>query len=77
VENIYIDERKLFNGGFADAYDLVNVNLTSDRLIKGLDLSFGVYNLFDSHYEMLGAGINNNILPMNGREFRFKLLFTF
>ena len=77
VENIYIDERKLFNGSFADAYDLVNVNLTSDRLIKGLDLSFGVYNLFDSHYEMLGAGINNNVLPMNGREFRFKLLFTF
>jgi len=76
VENIYIGERKNWQGGIADAYNLVNLNLSSDRIMHGLDMAFGVYNLFDSHYPMLGAGVNNTI-PMNGREFRLKLQVTF
>jgi iron complex outermembrane receptor protein len=76
VENIYIGERKNWQGGMADAYNLVNINLSSDRIMHGLDMLFGVYNLFDSHYPMLGAGVNNTI-PMNGREFRLKLQLTF
>ncbi|MDD5112554.1 MAG: TonB-dependent receptor [Methylobacter sp.] len=76
VENIYIGNRKTEQGNLADAYDLINVNLTSDRLMQGLDVSLGVYNLLDSHYQMLGGGVNN-ILLMNGREFRVKLQVTF
>ena len=76
VENIYIGERKNWQGGTADAYNLVNLNLSSDRIVHGLDTSFGVYNLFDSHYQMLGAGVNDTI-PMNGREFRLKFQLTF
>jgi len=30
----------------------------------------------DDHYQMIGGG-SNNILLMNGREFRFKLQVTF
>jgi hypothetical protein len=54
------------------------MNLTSDRILQGLDASVGVYNLLDNHYQMLGgSGGTNNILLMNGREFRLKLQVTF
>jgi iron complex outermembrane receptor protein len=81
VENIYIGERKALQGGLADAYDLVNLNLGSDRILRGLYVSFGVYDLFNTHAQMLGGSgpndITQNILPMNGREFRLKLQVTY
>ncbi|MDT4291404.1 TonB-dependent receptor [Methylomonas sp. MO1] len=77
IENIYIGDRKTFQGGEADAYNLVNLNLSTDRLLRGLDVSFGVYNLFDSHYEMLINSDRFDLLQMNGREFRLKLQLTF
>lgn len=81
IENIYIGERKALQGGVADAYNLVNLNLSSDRIMRGLLVSFGVYDLFDTQAQMLGgtgpADITQNILPMNGREFRLKLQVTF
>jgi iron complex outermembrane receptor protein len=77
IENIYIGDRKTFQGGEADAYNLVNLNLSTDRLMRGLDVSFGVYNLFDSHYEMLINSDRFDLLQMNGREFRLKLQMTF
>jgi iron complex outermembrane receptor protein len=78
VENIFIGDRKTEQGSLADAYDLINMNLTSDRILQGLDASVGVYNLLDNHYQMLGgSGGTNNILLMNGREFRLKLQVTF
>ncbi len=81
LENIFISERKTQQQGMARAYDLINVNLTTQRLWPGLQASVGVYNLLDNHYEMLGgAGFYDIIpdkLPMNGREFRLKLQFTF
>ncbi|PPD49090.1 MAG: TonB-dependent receptor [Methylobacter sp.] len=76
VESIFIGDRKTQQGGLVDAYDLVNVNLTSDRLVQGLDLSASIYNLLDDHYQVVGDGVNN-ILLMNGREFRFKFVLTY
>ena len=81
IENIFVDERLTVQGDIADAYDQLNMNLSSDRLWRGLDVSLGVYNLLDSHYRMLGGSGLNDIrsdqLPMNGREFRIKLQLTF
>lgn len=77
IENIYIGDRKTFQSGKADAYNLVNLNVSTDRLMRGLDVSFGVYNLFDSHYEMLINSDRFDLLQMNGREFRLKLQLTF
>lgn len=76
VENIYVGDRKTWQDGIAKAYNLVNLNLSSDRIAPGMDLAFGVYNVFDSHYQMLGLGVHDT-LPMNGREFRLKLQLTF
>jgi iron complex outermembrane receptor protein len=76
IENIFVSDRKTLNGSLADAYDLINVNLTSDKLIKGVDVSMAVYNLLDNHYQVLGNEFNNT-LSMNGREFRLKLLLSY
>lgn len=81
VESIYIGDRKALQGGFAHGYDLINLQLSSDRISKGLFASVGVYNLLDNHYQLLGGSgssdLVQNILPMNGREFRLKLQYTF
>jgi outer membrane receptor for ferrienterochelin and colicins len=81
VENIYIGKRITSQDSIADAYNLVNLNLTSDKILAGLDVSIGVYNLFGTHYQMLGgtgpADITQKTIPMNGREFRLKLQLTF
>lgn len=81
IENIFVDERLTPQGSIADAYNQLNVNLSSDQIAPGLDVLFGVYNLFDTHYQMLGgtgpADITQKVLPMNGREFRLKLQLTF
>ncbi|WP_347986640.1 TonB-dependent receptor [Methylomonas sp. AM2-LC] len=81
VENVYIGDRKALQGGLADAYNLINLSLSSDRLARGLFASVNLYNLLDTHYQMLGgtgsSDITQNILLMNGREFRVKLQFTF
>ena len=81
VENIYIGKRRTSQDSIADAYYLVNLNLTSDKILPGLDVSLGVYNLFGTHYQMLGgtgpADITQKTIPMNGREFRLKLQLTF
>lgn len=73
IESIFVDQRKTYWGTSARAYELINLNLSSDKLIPKTDISFGVYNVFDSHYEMLGPDQRANVLKMNGREFRLKV----
>lgn len=81
IENIFIDDRRTSQTGVADAYYQLNLNLSTDQIAPGLDVSLGAYNLFDSHYQMLGGtgtnDISQNILRMNGREFRLKIQFTY
>ncbi len=81
IENVFVDERLTPQGGMADAYNQLNFNISSDRIASGLDVLFGVYNAFDTHYQMPGgtgpADIKQNVVPMNGREFRLKLQLTF
>ena len=78
IENVFIDRRKLdYVGSFADAYNLVNINLSSDKLIRGLDTSFGIYNLFDVHPQMPGVSEQVDLIRMNGRELRLKFQLTF
>lgn len=81
IENVFIDQRLTPQNGSANAYYQLNLNLTSDQIAPGLDVSVGAYNLFDSRYPMPGGtgpnDITQNILRMNGREFRIKLQLTF
>lgn len=81
IENIFIDQRLTPQNSIAGAYNQLNLNLSSDRLLPGLDVSIGVYDLLGTRYQMLGgtgpADIAQKTIPMNGREFRLKFQFTF
>ena len=59
-------------------YTLVNLNLFSDRLIKGADVSVGVYNLLNRKFsEPVGADFTQEAIPQDGRNFRVKLTYNF
>ena len=76
----YVSARELVGGGTANAYWLANLTLTSHKLAPGLELSAGIYNLFDEHYsDPVGPGFGslNSSLPQDGRNFRVKLAYTF
>ena len=61
-----------------NGYSVVNINLFSQNLVKNLDLSLGIYNLFDQHYsDPATAAHLQSQIPQNGRSFRFKLTYRF
>jgi len=59
-------------GGFAVA----NLTLTGRRLIKGLDLSFSSYNLFNKKYaDAVSPYHTQNSVIQDGRGLRLKLTY--
>jgi iron complex outermembrane receptor protein len=84
LENVFVDARKTLQTGTAGYYDLVNANLTSaEKIFHGADASFGVYNIFNSHPQMVGGsgaagdGTLQNVIPQNGRTVLATLQYTF
>jgi outer membrane receptor for ferrienterochelin and colicins len=83
LENVFVDARKTLQNSTASRYDLVNANLSSKEILPGADASFGVYNIFNAHPEMVGGAgagavdITQNVIPMNGRSVRLKLQYRF
>lgn len=69
---------KAVQSGRVDAYWSANLTLLSRELVKGLDLSASVYNLFDQHYAVTGSDEHlQRVLPQDGRSFRLKLTYRF
>ena len=61
-----------------NAYSTVNFTLFSQNLIKNLDLSASIYNLFDEqHSDPASAAHLQSQISQNGRSFRFKLTYRF
>jgi outer membrane receptor for ferrienterochelin and colicins len=86
VEDVFVDARKTLQGSTASYYDLLNATLSSRNVLHGAEASLSVYNLFNSHPDMVGgagAGVVNadqivqNVIPMNGRSVMAKLQYTF
>jgi outer membrane receptor protein involved in Fe transport len=74
----YSSERQAIDGTDLDGYWLSNLNLVADQWAKGLEVSLGLYNLFDAHYEHPGADINwQNALLQDGRSARLKVSYRF
>ena len=73
------DSRRLSNDGTSlGDYALSNLQLSTDALAKGLDLSVGIYNLFDKRYAHPAADSNwQNALDQDGRSVRVKLSYRF
>lgn len=78
LEEQYTSKRKTPKGNFAKAYYATNVTLFSQRLLKNLEASASVYNLFDYDYDD-PASVEHvqAVIPQDGRTFRVKLTYRF
>lgn len=78
VEFQYVSERLTLKGGRAPGYGLVNFNLFTEDLFKGLEVSAGVYNLLDREYEDPASVFHRqDTLEQDGRTYRVKLTYRF
>ncbi len=74
----YDSKRLSIDGTELGDFALSNLVLGTDKLAKGLDLSFGIYNLFDKRYAHPASEINwQNALEQDGRSVRLKLSYRF
>lgn len=78
VEEQYTSKRKTVTRNIADAFFVTNLTLSSPKLVKGLDLSVSVYNLFDKHYRDPGSEEHlQDSIEQDGRTVRLKLVHRF
>jgi iron complex outermembrane receptor protein len=81
IEEQFTSRRKTLAGNFAKSFYLTNLTLFSQNLLKNLELSASVYNLFDYNYGNLGgeehALAGMDIIRQDGRVFRVKLTYRF
>ena len=66
-------------GAHADGFWTANVTLFSQKIVKNLEFSAGIYNLFDEKYYYPGRPEDAPIdkIPQEGRTFRLKLTYRF
>ena len=65
-------------GETADGFGIFNLTLFSQNLVKNLEFSASVYNLFDCHYDDPATRFHlQDTLERDGRTFRLKLTYRF
>ncbi len=78
LEAQYISARKTPANNEVDAFGLINLTISSTKLLQGLELSASIYNLFDKSYGDPGSEEHEqDIIKQDGRTFRLKLLYRF
>ena len=78
VEEQYTGKRKTVSGGDADDFFITNVTLFSQNLLKGLEASASVYNLFDEEYRDPGSTEHiQDTIEQDGTTYRVKLTYRF
>jgi len=74
----YMSKRKTVTGSNVSDFIITNVTLFSEKLIKGLDASVSIYNLFDKKYrDPSGGEIVPSFVEQDGRSARLKLTYHF
>jgi outer membrane receptor protein involved in Fe transport len=74
----YDSQRRSLNGSLLEDVAISNLHLTTDTLANGLELSLGIFNLFDRRYALPAADSNwQNTLEQDGRSVRFQMLYKF
>lgn len=77
LETLATASRRAPNGE-APGYLVSNVNLVNSSLARGLELSFGVHNLFDQKfYDPAGVEHRQTRLQQDGRSWRLRAEFNF
>lgn len=78
IEEQYTSKRKTLAGNYAAGFFITNLTLFSQNLLKKLEVSGSVYNLFDKKYGDPGSEEHlQDIIQQDGRSFRFKLTYKF
>lgn len=73
-----VSSARTLGGNKADPYLLGNITLFSRSLIKNLDVSASIYNLFDKRYgDPGGPSFPQDIHIQEGRSFRVKFTYSF
>lgn len=74
----YVGTVRAVQSGRVDDYWITNLTLLSRELVPGLELSGGVYNVFDQDFAITGFEEHRQrLIPQNGRSFRVKLTYRF
>ncbi len=74
----YDSERRALDGSDLGAYAVSNLYLSTDKLARGLEVGFGIRNLFDKRYEHPAADTNwQNALAQDGRSVRLQATYKF
>ncbi len=76
VEVQYVSSRTTGAGATLGDYWLTNLTLSSQKLVKGWELSASVYNLFDQHFSDPSSDMPD-IIPQDNRTWRVKLTYRF
>lgn len=70
--------RNTVQGSTVNGFWVANATLFSRELVKGLEVSASVYNLFNQHYaDPVAADFAQAAIRQNGRGFRLKLTYHF
>jgi outer membrane receptor for ferrienterochelin and colicins len=78
IELQYLSPMKTLGGNRTSGFLLANLTLFSRELVKNLELSATVYNLFDKNYAYPGGTAHvQDAIPQDGRSFRTKLTYKF
>ncbi|HWI57857.1 MAG TPA: TonB-dependent receptor, partial [Bacillota bacterium] len=78
LELQYESQVRTLGGDALDGFYVVNWTIFSQRIVKNLELSASLYNLFDIPYANPGAAEHRVAdIPQDGRSFRVKLTYRF
>jgi iron complex outermembrane receptor protein len=70
----YLSNRETLAGHYSGAYTVTNVSLFNRKILKGWEVSAGLYNVFNEKYaDPGGNGLAEDVLVQDGRNFRIKI----
>jgi len=77
-EILGMSDRTTIQGNEVGSYWVANFTLYSREIVKGVELSAGIYNLFGKKYsDPVGSDFAEESVPQYGRSFRLKLTCRF
>ncbi len=77
-EEQYTSKRGTLSGGFVEDFFITNITLYSRNIFKTLEVSGGVFNIFNKEYEDPGGEEHvQDTIEQDGRTFRIKITYAF
>ena len=78
LEVLYTSERKTLGGDKTKDYSTTNVTIFSKNVVKGLEVSTSIRNLFDASFSDPGSAEHvQDAIKQDGRSFWLKVKYGF